>query len=516
MELLKRNIHMDRIRTKAVTQFTLEDDLNLPESRPDVNALNLEKGELVVEEIKPATDSVTVRGYLNYMVLYHTLDGGSGLVVLEGKLFFEEKINLQGVSSQDSVMIDSVVEDVTASMINSRKLNMQALVTMMAKVEELYDEEVPVEIRGEEQVEYRKCPMNLAQIVICKNDIFRLKEEVTLPSNYPNVFQILWNDVSLGDVEFKVQEEKLAISGDVHIFVLYEGEGEDRPCRTFETIIPFSGQLECYGCREGMLPDIKYKVGQQELAVRPDFDGEERNIGLEMVLEICMRIYEEERMDVISDVYGVSQEVETAVHKANLRKLLSRVTGKTKVTDRVRVKSGSVMQLLHSEGNVVLEQKNIVENGILLQGSIQLKIMYITGEDENPYGSTRAMIPYQYMLEIPEISPEDLGDVRAEVEQLQVTMLDGEEMDVKAVLCFSTVVFKQMPVEVIGQVNVKDLDTAKMRDLPGIVIYVVKQGDNLWNIGKKYYVPVDSLRNLNGLESDELQVGQKLLIVKGV
>ena len=36
---------MDRIRTKAVTQFTLEEDMNLPESKPDVNALNLRAEE---------------------------------------------------------------------------------------------------------------------------------------------------------------------------------------------------------------------------------------------------------------------------------------------------------------------------------------------------------------------------------------------------------------------------------------------------------------------------------------
>ena len=28
MELLKRNIHMDRIKVQALTQFTLEDDLD--------------------------------------------------------------------------------------------------------------------------------------------------------------------------------------------------------------------------------------------------------------------------------------------------------------------------------------------------------------------------------------------------------------------------------------------------------------------------------------------------------
>lgn len=515
MELIKRNIHMDRTKTEAVTQFTLEDDVNIPDSKPDVNTLNLEKGEVVIDEIKPGTDSVSVRGCLSYVVLYHTLEEGSSLVVLEGKLPFDEKVNLRGVVPADSVTVDAEVEDLTVGMINSRKLNMQSLVTLAARVEELYDEEAPVAVHGDEKAEYRHMPLELAQIAICKNDIFRLKEEITLPSSHPNIFQLLWDTVALGDVEFKVMEEKITLSGDLHVFVLYEGEGEEHPVRSFETVIPFSGVLECHGCREGMLPDIRYRLGQKELTVRPDFDGEERSIGLELVLDFAIRIYEEEKLEIISDIYGVSNEINTVTHRAELRRLLSRVTGKTKVTDHIHVKVGNVLQLLHSEGTVTLEQQTTVENGILLQGSLTVKIMYITGEDEAPYGCAQAQIPYQYTLEVPDISPEDTNTVHAEVEQLQVTMLDGEEMDVKAVLCFSTVVFQSLPVELITQVSVAPLDTGKMSNLPGMAVYMVKDGDNLWNIGKKYYAPVDSLRKLNGLESDELKVGQKLLIIKG-
>lgn len=515
MELIRRNIHMDRIRAEAVTQFTLEDDVNIPENKPDVSSLNLEKGELVIDEIRPGTDSVVVKGRLCYVLLYHTTEEGSSLVVLDGKVPFEEKINLEGVVSTDTVTVDGEVEDLTVGTINSRKLNIQCLLTLTARVEELYDEEAPIAIHGEEKAEYRQMPIDLAQIAICKNDIFRLKEEVVLPPNYPNIFQILWSNISLGDVEFKAMEEKLTVSGDVHLFVLYEGEGEDHPVRSFETTLPFSGVLECHGCREGMFPDIRYHLGQQELTVRPDFDGEERSIGLELVLDISIRIYEEEKLDIISDIYGVSSEINTETHRADLRRLLARVTGKTKVTDRIHVTDGSVLQLLHSEGSVALEQQSTVENGILLQGTLTVKVLYITGEDDAPYGCTQAQIPFQYTLEVPDIAPEDLGKVHAEVEQLQVTMLDGEEMDVKAVLCFSTVVFKNVPMELISQVTVSELDSSKMSNLPGMVVYVVKPGDNLWNIGKKYYVPVETLRELNSLDSDELMPGQKLLVVKG-
>lgn len=515
MELIKKNIHMDRTRTQAVMQLTPEADVNIPDSKPDVNALNLEKGEAVIEEIRPAADSVTVRGQLKFAVLYHTSEEGSSLDVLEGAIPFEEKLNLRGATSADTVEVEGEVEDLMVSMINSRKLNVQSLLTLTARVEELYDEEVPVEIRGEETCEYRRRQLEVAQTAICRNDVYRMKEEVVLPSHYPNIFRILWDNISLGDVEFKVMEEKLAVSGDIHLFLLYEGEGEEHPVRSFETTIPFSGVLECYGCHEGMVPDIRYRLSQKELTVRPDFDGEERSVAAELVLDIGIRMYEETQLEILSDVYGVSNEIQAITHHANLRRLLSRVTGKTRLTDKIQVTAGSVLQLLHSEGRVTLEQQSIAENGILLQGSVLVKVMYVAGEDETPYGCAQAQLPYQYTLEVPGIAAEDMGKVHAEVEQLQVTMTDGEEMDVRAVLCFSTAVFQNIPMELIGQVSVSELDSSRLGSLPGIVIYVVKEGDNLWNIGKKYYVPVDILRELNALEEDELQPGQKLLIVKG-
>ena len=103
MELIKRNIHMDRVKRSTVIQFTMEEDLNLPEDKPDISTLNLEKGEVVIEEIRPGTDEVTVRGKLGYAILYHTQETGSNLVLLSGALPFEEKIHMEGTLPSDTV-----------------------------------------------------------------------------------------------------------------------------------------------------------------------------------------------------------------------------------------------------------------------------------------------------------------------------------------------------------------------------------------------------------------------------
>lgn len=521
MDLLKKNIHMDRIRCEAVTQITLEDDKNLPDNKPDVSSINLQKAEVVFEEVRPGSDMVDVKGNLKFKLLYYTTEGGSGLVPLEGMIPFDERMVLRGVTPADTVSMTGEVEDFSVELINSRKLNARALLTLTAEVEELYDEQAPIGVHYDsdkgDQLEYRRQPMQIAQIAICKNDIFRVRDEITLPGSYPNIAELLWSDLQLGDVEFRIMSEKIGIQGEVQIFLLYTGEGEDSQINAFETSIPFAGMLDCHGCKEGMLPDIHYTISQQELSVRPDLDGEERCVGLEMTLEIHMHIYEEENTEILSDIYGVTREVAVQTKPVQLARVRACVTGKTKVSDRIRIPGGSagILQILHSDAQVCQEQQSIVENGIALKGALQVRVLYITGDDRNPYACVDAQIPYQYTLEIPGIQPEDESKVRACVDQLQVTMLDGEEMSVKGVLSFSTMVFEKVPTVLIHEVEVKDADSAVMSNLPGMVIYVVKKGDSLWSIGRKYYVPVERIKELNHLASDEIQPGQKLLILRG-
>lgn len=521
MELIKKNIHMDRIRCKAVSQITLEEDINVPDAKPDVSALVYDKGQVQIEEVKPTGDHVNVRGRLLFHILYRTREDGQQLVCMEGKIPFEEQIYMEGVQSTDSVQVVSRLEDLTIGMINSRKLSTQALLTLKAFVEELYDEEMPVDLHqeadGDTPLEYRREMVNIAQIAIQKNDIFRVKEEIALPQNYPNILAILWDSISLEDVEFKPLPEKLSVQGDVHVFVLYESEGEEQTVRAFETVLPFGGTMDCHGCHENMIADIRCEVGSQELEVRPDFDGEQRMLGLELVLDISMKLYEEEQTDMLTDIYGITRQVDTVTRDTDLKRLLVKIGGKSKVNDRLRVKNSAdrILQLLHSEGRVNVDGEEVTPEGLQVQGNVEVQVLYVTGDDSSPYNCIKGVMPFTYTMEVQDMEPGDSYRLAAGLEQLQVVMLDSEELDVKGVLSFGATVFRNVPVHLIQEVQESPLDMAKMNDLPGMVAYVVKQGDNLWNIGKRYYVPVARIREVNGLNSDELKAGEKLLLVKG-
>ncbi len=61
-----------------------------------------------------------------------------------------------------------------------------------------------------------------------------------------------------------------------------------------------------------------------------------------------------------------------------------------------------------------------------------------------------------------------------------------------------------------------ELDLEKLQSMPGIVGYVVKKDDSLWNIAKKYYTSVDTIMEINDLENDDIKEGDRLIIMKKV
>ncbi len=518
MELIKKNIHIDRMKCKAATQITLEDDINITDSRPDVYQLIEEQGEIVIDELRAVADHVYVKGKLEFRVLYLSDEDVRRPASMEGSLPFDEQIYMEGVVPTDGVCIRKELEDLNVGMINSRKLSVQALSALELYVEELYEEEAAVELHSDEPVEFCKKTIDLAGLAIQKKDIFRIREEIELPGGYPNIFEIFWQEVRLEDTEFRTAEGRISVQGQVRLFFMYEGEGENRPVAWYETSLPFSGVLDCQGLKERMVDDIVCAIGHKEVEVKPDSDGEERIISLEVVLDLDMKIYEEEQTEILSDVYGVTKEVEAVAGMGSLKQLLMKNTGKTKINGHFKVADGlpAIQQICHSECQIQLAEVRIVDEGLRITGAALVKSLYGTGDGEVPYDSISGTIPFSYVLEIPGITQDGTYRLETTPCELSVTMLDGAELDVKVTITFSGIVFQHYEEPMIRDVKVAELDPQKVSGLPGIVAYIAREGDSLWNIGKRYYVPVSQIREINEMAGDEIRPGDKLLIVKGM
>lgn len=375
---------------------------------------------------------------------------------------------------------------------------------------------MPTAVKEQPDLSSKKRNIRVLTLGVHKKDTMREKEEILLPSNKPNIHEILWSDMEIRGLDLRAEEGKVAAKGELFVFVLYRGDDEDNPLQWLEQAIPFTGEVGCNGCTMDMIPYIETTMIQKNIEIKPDADGEERVIQVDTVLELDMKIYQEETDSLLMDVYTPKKECIPERKKEILEQLLVRNYSKCRVSDRISVQEtqGRILQICHSEGQVKTDQVQRVENGILVEGIIQVRILYSISDDEMPFYSMETAVPFSHVIEAEGIDETCIYHLQTDLEQLSTMMLDSSEIEVKAVMNLNALVLKQWEENLITDIQEKELDMEKMEQMPGIVCYLVQPQDTLWDIAKRFYTTVDSIKKMNDLGEEDLKPQQSLLIVK--
>lgn len=515
LELVKKNIHMDCIKAKAGNQITVEDDVNIPDLRPDIDKVIFHSGVIKIEEAKAGNGQVTVRGALAVSILYTSDEDEEPLGKVDTSLPFEEQFHMEGVEAGDAVYVRHMLEDLSVGIINSRKISIRALLTLELCVRQIFDESAAVDISSNVNAEYRKKPLHIMETAVCKKDIFRFRHEETLPTHLPNVFEVLYGSVMPASIECTAAEDKLLVKGVVHLFFLYAPDGEEDTARFYETVIPMQGEVPCSGMTDTMLPCVDVSLGSVEYEVKPDFDGEDRVFAIEAVFDMDIKAYEEKTYEILADMYGITKEITTECKEGNFMNLLQNHSGKARIKERITLENGNLMALIHHEESAMLEDVEIDGTEMSVMGNIHLKCLYTTNEEITGYDCMEWDAPFVYTLEIGDVSDKEISqEIRLCIDQLEVTVLDASQMECNAIVGIHLVAFEEKKEPIIVGANISDLDSQKIKNLPGMVIYMVKEGGSLWQIGKEYYIPVETIKECNGLTSDMIQPGDKLLLMK--
>ena len=141
MDLIKKNIHMNRDKCKSSMSLTLDNDINVPDIKPDISYIIREQGEIKMEEAKVSGGKALLSGSLYVNILYVTNDFGEKLEHMSGKIDFNEVVSMPDVCDGDNVYVKTELEDITTRLINSRKISVNAILKMNVSADELFDEQ---------------------------------------------------------------------------------------------------------------------------------------------------------------------------------------------------------------------------------------------------------------------------------------------------------------------------------------------------------------------------------------
>lgn len=513
MELIKKQVHYTQEGKRTFDQFYLDEDYNVPDAKDDVQQIIQGNGTVKIEEIKLVENYIRISGKLYFQILYVTASGDPKPAVLEGKIPFEEMLYTDG-GEMETYFIQNIRVEFTSTLVHSRKLSVRAMVEMEIGREKLEDEETTVDIESGAAIYKKMKKVNLLELNTTKKDTYRIKEEITLPGTKESIGQLLLTDVSSRKLDIRLGQDEMLLKGELLVFCMYlSDEGKTD---WLEQTVLYEGRIECGGVDEGMYYYVHNSLDDTLVDIRMDEDGEMRVLGIEGTLNLRMNIYEEEEIELLEDLYSLEQNCGFETREAVYEELLVQNYSKCKVSERLSLPElkDDVLQICHSDGSVQIEHMEPAENGIQIEGILHISFLYLKADDAMPFGGWQGMVPFSYLLECPGMTGDVRYNISYHVEQLSVNLAGSEAVEIKAVLAFDTFMRKPVPMQVITDVELSAISMEEMEKRPGIVGYIVKEGDELWTLAKNYMTTMDGIREMNQLESDSIKQGDKLLIFK--
>ena len=197
---------------------------------------------------------------------------------------------------------------------------------------------------------------------------------------------------------------------------------------------------------------------------------------MEAVLELDIRLYKEESVELLSDLYStgcevVSEQGRCALTGFDAQQLQNAVGGSVSFQKPERI-----LQICHSSGIVRLDESLPSENGLAIEGVLEVSLLYLTDDDAAPVGAISEVLPFSGTVEAEGIREDSVWQLNLGLEQLGAVMLGGGEAEVKAQLTVELLVFQPMQEEVVTSVQTQPFDLKRWEQQPGIVGYIVQPG----------------------------------------
>ena len=536
MQLNKIKLHSCTTFASAQSQITLDDDYNVPDYRPDIVKVLKENGELHFDEVKAAAGAAWLKGRLVFRVLYRSDQENGKISCLKGEIPFQEKLNMDGVQEYDVIQASGEIEDLTIGVIHSRKISVRAVILLKTEEPREKEDELCVGIEADDGCEKRYRNTNILQLLCMKRDQCRQKSEITLPSSKPNVQEILWKSLEIRNLDTKMGQDGVKLSGEVLISVLYQEEEETDRVQWYETVIPLDCGVECdAGTEADIIYKVKARTASMELEVKPDYDGEERVLVLELVMNLDIRVWKEQEISMLEDVYSLKQEIIPVCTGVTLHHISVKNDSQCRLTEQMELAESQekILQICSCEGTVHLESTELTEQGVRAEGILVTELLYITTDDQMPIGSAREIYPFEQLIEIPQQTArternklEELEalerknklqtELDCRISQLSAVMLDQDHVEIKAVIGLDLLAFEQEQIDNITDMREEPLDMEQLQKRPGLVGYIAKDGDSLWSIAKENHTTVEDILRDNHRTDEDLRRGEKILIVKKV
>lgn len=512
MELERDKLIFNGGYEEEIIQIILNEDIIVPDTKDDISNIVQVDSEVHIKKHSISNNTLEYEGILEYDVLYIAEGGDKNIYNIVSEIEFSDIANTDK-NSLSNYSIAAEVEHLQYKIINSRKINIKAVINVKLKSRKNIVADM-TNMKKTSEVEQLTKQIELDTISDSKAESITIKESITLPSTKPSIRNILKCNLSLKNSDVRLFDEKINVKGNLYLNMLYNNY--ENAVEILEYDIPINEMIDNVNCNESMMDISNFEIIDKYIEVSPDDDGEERILNMEATILAKIDIVGTQKKDILSDAYSTSKNINLKKENIHHEKLFSKNKTRNSIKEIIKLDANeSILQIYSVTGNIKVNEVKAKDNAIEVNGIIESKVLYIVADDEQPIKAQVSPIFFSEELDVAGVNENMKVDVAPNIEHIAFNMMAKNEIEVKISISLDAIISEDRVVEVVT--DVEEYGPINYDDYPSMIIYMAKPEDNLWSIAKKYNTTIDSLVSINDIENNNaVKDGQKMIILKNM
>lgn len=513
-------VQVTNITEKPKTVITIEEDILVPDTKPDLLEILLIDGSprlssREIDRINKTDDYIGVSGEIELKTLYapENREAAGPIIAVQTRVPFKERLNMD-IADGATLVMDCRTEKIEYMVINERKYRVKISLAIMAR--ECVDRKVDIfeGINGEE-IQMLKERAEITSVVLRKKDTLTISENLEIKED-GRFESILKQDISVVENYKQVTAEKLVINGFILVNLLYTVAGENpwdcikqtQERVEFTQFIPIKQQGAGSGSVyfDGSGLHVKL-VQEEELGEVFRLEGE---------IITYAELYAGTQRDIIVDGYHREKDFICDFSEEKSRTPVAAASGEASIREIITPDTayGEIEKILYTSGEIMESRSRGEQGKVITEGTLQAKMicMSLRDEQEPQMFSIRQEMPFRVVTAVPQMTGGEIISARTHVRDLWAEKINGKQLEFNASVMSGAEIMREVTFKVLTNPAFEE-STSKEAMAP-MVVYVAGKDDTLWKIAKRFKTSVESVAKLNQLEDKEISEGRKLLIIR--
>ncbi len=491
----------------------VELDYILPDYFPEVfRVLKCQLTPRVVSHSQNG-EKLTYELVVGIRVLYLS-ENSNALNSIEQKLNFSKTVDMGKTAEKLSLAIVPKSDYINCRVVNQRRLDFRGAVSVKVKATAEKKQQIVTDaFGGNIQLKKEKimCPVN--RMAATKRAT--IIEELEMGSVKPAVISIVRSDATIMHHEEKIIANKLITKGEADVCMLYTCENaEESSLETMQFTVPFSQIIDIDGITDKCDSYVKICVISCEIIPRGNI-GETTQVECELVLEMNCSACKYDNIEIVTDAFSTTNQVNMDYTDAKIEMMPIKVDETKQAKATIEYKEGELESVydVWAKVNTMSSRCDLATKSIIYSGSCNFVVMAKSTEGKPLY--MESDIPFEHTMALENMSESNYVEPTAEIVSTSYNMLNSNAVEAKTEIKIGGLVNETASVKIMSGIEVDDSETKVKEGNYALKLYFADEGEDVWEIAKKYSTSMDAILEENDLMGEnKVKKGMILIPMK--